>query len=110
MNNIVLPIHSDGDHVHEACGNISIEEEREDSAELRTQGPLFVHISGTWGINTGMGMAMDMGEEIMMKMGVKIVVEMVNLDAVRGRLIALKRRSETAKLKGHKTLKLLQFY
>ena len=48
-----------------------------------------------------MGMAMDMGEEIMMKMGVKIVVEMVNLDAVRGRLIALKRRSETAKLKGH---------
>ena len=55
-------------------------------------------------------MAMDMGEEIMMKMGVKIVVEMVNLDAVRGRLIALKRRSETAKLKGHKTLKLLQFF
>ena len=46
MNNIVLPIHSDGDHVHEACGNISIEEERKDSAQLGTQGPLLVHISG----------------------------------------------------------------
>ena len=42
---MVLPIHSDGDHVHQACSNVPIEEEREDSAELRTQGPLFVHIS-----------------------------------------------------------------
>ena len=107
---MILPIDSDSHHVHKTRGNVSIEEERKDSAELRAQGPLFVHISGTWGINTGMGMAMDMGEEIMMKMGVKIVVEMMNLDAVRGRLIALKRRSETAKLKGHKTLKFLQFF
>ena len=83
---MVLPIHSDGDHVHEACGNISIEEEREDSAELRTQGPLFVHISDT--------------REMKMKMKTMKMIWMktIHLEAVRGRLMALKRRSETAKL------------
>ena len=44
---MISPVDSDGDHVHEAGGNIPIEEERKDSAQLGTQGPLFVHISVT---------------------------------------------------------------
>ena len=41
----ILPVHSDGHHVHEAGSNVSIEEEGKYSAQLGTQGPLFVHIS-----------------------------------------------------------------
>ena len=71
---MILPVHSDGDHVHEAGGNISVEEEREDSAQLGTQGPLFVHISETWGINMKLKMGMKstkvMGKKTMKTMKV----------------------------------------
>ena len=39
------PVNSDCHHIHKAGGNVAIKEERKDSAQLRTQGPLFVHIS-----------------------------------------------------------------
>ena len=104
---MILPVHSDGDHVHEAGGNVSVEEERKDPAQLGTQGPLFVHISETWGIN----MKMKVGMKSMKVIGIKTTntmkvlkamkmmgKKMMYLDAVRGRLMALKRRSETAKL------------
>ena len=42
------PVNSDCHHIHKAGGNVAIKEERKDSAQLGTQGPLFVHISVTW--------------------------------------------------------------
>ena len=73
---MILPVHSDGNHVHEAGGNISVEEERKDSAQLGTQGPLFVHISETWGINMKMKMGMRMVINMKMKVRTRMVISM----------------------------------
>ena len=40
------PVNSDCHHIHKAGGNVAIKEERKDSAQLWSQGPLLVHISG----------------------------------------------------------------
>ena len=43
----LLPVNSDGHHVHQGGGHVAIEEEGEDSAQGGAQGPLLMNISET---------------------------------------------------------------
>ena len=47
INIPLLPVNSDGHHVHQGGGHVAIEEEGEDSAQGGAQGPLLVNISET---------------------------------------------------------------
>ena len=90
INIPLLPVNSDGHHVHQGGGHVAIEEEGEDSAQGGAQGPLLVNISET-----------DIYFFVtpcMTRIYLTPIFTDLYLEAVRGRLIALKRRSETAKL------------
>ena len=40
-----LPVDSDEDHAEEGCGNVAVEEEREETAERVAQDPLLMDVA-----------------------------------------------------------------
>ena len=42
-----IPVHSDGDHIHQGGGHVAVKEKGKDSTEFRTEDPVLVNISET---------------------------------------------------------------